>query len=83
LEGDVAVPACEYTLNVLRSPREIDIVVGSPDGVVRGIYSFEGDELVICLRHGGSEGPRPKTFTTGVDPDLIQIRLRNSAKPPP
>jgi len=25
----------------------------------------------------------PKTFTTGVDPDLIQIRLRNSAKPPP
>jgi uncharacterized protein (TIGR03067 family) len=80
-EGDEALPACEYILNVLRSPREIDIVVGPPDGRVRGIYEFEGDDLVICLRHGGSEGPRPKTFKTGVDPDLIQIRLRRNDKP--
>jgi uncharacterized protein (TIGR03067 family) len=81
-EGDEAMPACDYTLNVLRNPREIDIVVGPPDGLVRGIYSFEADELVICFRHGGSKGPRPKTFTTGADPDLIQIRLRNSTQPP-
>lgn len=82
-EADEALPACEYALNVLRNPREIDIVVGQPDGLVRGIYSFESDELVICLRHGGSEGPRPKTFDTGVDPDLIQIRLRRADKPRP
>lgn len=82
-EGGEALPACAYVLDVLRSPREIDIVVGPPDGLVRGIYSFDGDDLVICLRHGGSEGPRPETFSTGVDPDLIQIRLRRSDKPQP
>jgi len=81
-EGDESLPAYEYILNVLRSPREIDIVVGPPDGRVRGIYAFEDDDLVICLRHGGSEGPRPKTINTGVDPDLIQIRLRRNDKPP-
>jgi uncharacterized protein (TIGR03067 family) len=82
-EGGEAMPACAYVLDVLRSPREIDIVVGPPDGLVRGIYSFNGDDLVICLRHGGSEGPRPKAFNTGVDPDLIQIRLRRADKSQP
>lgn len=82
-EADEALPACEYALNVLRSPREIDTVVGPPDGRVRGIYSFEGDDLLICLRHGGSEGPRPKTFDTGDDPDLIHVRLRRIDKSRP
>jgi uncharacterized protein (TIGR03067 family) len=50
----------EYTLNLKRSPAEVDIVFpGSTAGAMIGIVKRDGDDLVLCF---GPAGARPAKF---------------------
>lgn len=49
-----------YTLKPSASPKEIDL--SGPDGLTRGVYKAEGDELWLCV--GDAKGRRPPGFET-------------------
>jgi len=56
-----------------KSPKTIDLTAKAV--IIRGIYKFEGDELVLCLSIGAN---RPTDFTTKVGGDTELFTLKRS-----
>ena len=54
--------------------RRID-VISRDDRILRGIYRFEGDQLVIC-QQSKPEEPRPDTFEARAGSGRMLIRLK-------
>jgi len=65
-----------FKLNWEKKPREIDLEL--PDGVGRGIYDLDGDNLKII--HGEVEQERPKEFVSKPDSKLILLVLKREKK---
>lgn len=62
-----------YRLDPTTNPRQID-VINEYDRLLRGIYRFEGDQLVVCLQHQDG-GPRPVRFEALDHSNLVVLRL--------
>jgi uncharacterized protein (TIGR03067 family) len=54
-----------FTLDPSQKPAAIDIRPAKEKKVVRGIYKFEKDQLLICFAKDGKE--RPKEFASSQD----------------
>jgi uncharacterized protein (TIGR03067 family) len=69
--------AASFTLDPMKTPKELDITDVTVSGGgeeeqksahTRGIYKFEGDELVLALTLGnGKDFPRPTEFSPSAD----------------
>jgi uncharacterized protein (TIGR03067 family) len=68
-----------YRIDPSKSPRRIDLFTRD-DRILRGIYQFEGDILVICLQPDESKN-LPHAFSPSDDADLILIRLKALSAP--
>ena len=74
---------CSYEIDAAKSPKQLDFTPpkeSHQDSPILGIYEVKGEELKLCLRHGGSSAGRPTEFSTKPDSDLILIVLKR-AKP--
>jgi uncharacterized protein (TIGR03067 family) len=69
IEGD-------YKVDSAQSPKHLDFVLPKESKPIQGIYKLSGDELRVCLRHGGSSEGRPTKFVTKVDSQLILVVFR-------
>ncbi len=68
-----------YRIDPSRNPRRIDLFTRD-DRILRGIYKFENDNLVICLQP--AEGKDlPQEFSPPDGSDLILIRLKPISAP--
>jgi uncharacterized protein (TIGR03067 family) len=68
-----------YRLDPSKSPRRIDLFTRD-DRILRGIYKFENDNLVLCLQP--DEGKEvPQDFASPDSSDLILVRLKALPKP--
>ncbi len=65
-----------YRLDVATEPAAIDVTTEGRTGTEQGICEVEGNTLKLCLATRG--GPRPTTFATRKDTDLILIVLRRA-----
>ena len=63
-----------YRIDPSRTPRRIDLFTRD-DRILRGIYQFEGDNLVICLQPDESKN-LPTGFSSVDGADLILIRVK-------
>lgn len=70
-----------YRLNPSTNPRQID-VINDDDRLLRGIYRFEGDQLVVCLQHQ-ENGPRPERFEAPDKSSLVVLRMNLVDPNPP
>jgi uncharacterized protein (TIGR03067 family) len=66
-EGDrVTTPGgstCRFRLDPLKEPKELDLLEANTDSAqFHAIFTFEGNQLVICFNTCLS--PRPRSFTT-------------------
>ncbi len=68
-----------YRIDPSRNPRRIDLFTRD-DRVLRGIYQFEGDNLVICLQPDESKN-LPTGFSSADGADLILIRVKTLSAP--
>lgn len=70
-----------YRIDPTTDPRQID-VINEYDRILRGIYRFEGDQLVVCLQHK-EDGARPAKFEAPEHSNLVLLRLNlvNSQTP--
>lgn len=67
-----------FRINTSTTPREIE-VIDRDDNVLKGIFKFEDDDLIICLaRH--ENGARPDAFVSPVGSDRLLFRLRLPAE---
>ncbi len=67
-----------FRVNPAATPSQIDATVF--DGVLRGIYAFDGDILQVCLAKR-EDGPRPTDFTADSGSDRRLFRLKLAPKP--
>lgn len=63
-----------YRIDPTRTPRQMDITTQF-DTVLRGIYTFEGDRLLICVAKS-EEAPRPTAFEAPQGSKQMLYRLR-------
>ena len=63
-----------FRIDPSQNPRRID-VISRDDRILRGIYRFEGDELVIC-QQSKPEEPRPDTFEARAGSGRMLLRLK-------
>ena len=63
-----------YRIDPSKTPRRIDLFTRD-DRILRGIYKFENDNLIICLQPGEGKD-LPQEFTSPDGSDLILIRLK-------
>jgi len=63
-----------FRIDPSQNPRRID-VISRDDRILRGIYRFEGDELVICQQTKPEE-PRPDTFEARAGSGRMLLRLK-------
>jgi uncharacterized protein (TIGR03067 family) len=63
-----------YRLDPSKSPRRIDLFTRD-DRILRGIYKFENDNLILCLQPD-EEKVVPQEFSSPDSSDLILIRLK-------
>ena len=63
-----------FRIDPSQSPRRID-VISRDDRILRGIYRFEGDQLVIC-QQSKPEEPRPDTFEARAGSGHMLLRLK-------
>lgn len=69
--------AWTLTLDATQSPKTLDAVnVGNKASVFRGIYRFEGNDLIICWRGPQQSPERPTSFEAGVQGVWYQIYRR-------
>lgn len=71
-----------YRINPAADPRWIDLITET-DKLLKGVYKFDGDELVICLQN--KEGaPRPGGFEapSGSNRVVMKMHLLSSASVP-
>jgi uncharacterized protein (TIGR03067 family) len=72
-----ASDAWNLTLDLGKKPRTIDARhVDNANSLFRGIYRFEGDNLIICWRGAGADPERPTEFTAGVREVWYQVYKR-------
>ena len=75
------------TVNPKKSPKTIDNLHESGDEKGKkqyGIYKLEGDKFTVCITHaGGTEGDRPKEFTTKDSTNVLFVfeRVKEDKKP--
>jgi uncharacterized protein (TIGR03067 family) len=62
-----------YRIDPTKSPLQIDLVTRN-DRIFRGIYKFEGENLVLCLQPGDSAS-RPSEFSVSEGSDRILATL--------
>jgi hypothetical protein len=73
-----------FRLNPATTPRQIDLTTQF-DEVQKGIYRFEGDQLVLCVNQA-ADGDRPSDFAApaGSKNKLVTLRMvARSPKPEP
>lgn len=70
--GDVSLRA--YRINPATTPRQIDFTT-EDDQIQKGIYRFEGDDLLICYSKDPSAA-RPPDFTSEFGSNRVFYRLR-------
>ena len=63
-----------FRIDPSETPRRID-VISRDDRILRGIYRFEGDQLVIC-QQSKPEEPRPDTFEARAGSGRMLLRLK-------
>ena len=63
-----------FRIDPSENPRRID-VISRDDRILRGIYRFEGDQLVIC-QQSKPEEPRPDTFEARAGSGRMLLRLK-------
>ena len=68
-----------YRIDPSKSPRRIDLFTRD-DRILRGIYKFEGDNLVICLQPD-ENGNVPAEFSAPDGSDMILVRLKALSAP--
>jgi uncharacterized protein (TIGR03067 family) len=68
-----------YILNPSKSPRQIDLIT-QDERILKGIYKFEGDELIVCYSNRESD-PRPEAFGSPEASFRILITLKVSGEP--
>lgn len=69
-----------YTLDSTKTPKQIDATTVGKPGVVKGVYSLDGDTLRMCFAHQG--GQRPDGFATQQGSDcLLMVLKRGVAEP--
>lgn len=64
---------CSCKINSEPSPKHLDFTPPGEKKPVLGIYEAKGDELKLCLRHGGSSEGRPTEFATKAGSKLVLI----------
>jgi uncharacterized protein (TIGR03067 family) len=70
-----------YRINPAASPREIDLITQF-DTILKGIYTFEDDRLVVCTAKTEDE-PRPTTFNAPTGSGRVLYTLRTIPNDPP
>jgi uncharacterized protein (TIGR03067 family) len=68
-----------FRIDPSQTPRRID-VISRDDRILRGIYRFEGDQLVIC-HQSKPEEPRPDTFEARTGSGRMLLRLQLASDP--
>lgn len=63
-----------YRINPAAVPMQIDFTT-EDDRIQRGIYRFEGDELVLCYAKNDG-APRPDSFASPAGSNLVLARLK-------
>ena len=63
-----------FRIDPSQNPRRID-VISRDDRILRGIYRFDGDQLVIC-QQSKPEEPRPDTFEAPAGSGRMLLRLK-------
>lgn len=64
-DGDMVKSKGAYKLDAAKNPKEFDVVPGAgpyKGKTLKGIYKFDGDQLIYCL--AGPELDRPKEFAS-------------------
>ncbi|APW62673.1 TIGR03067 domain-containing protein [Paludisphaera borealis] len=69
-----------YRIDPATSPKEIDLITQF-DTILKGIYTFEGDQLVVCTTKSEDE-PRPMVFEAPVGSRRVLYTLK-TVKPEP
>jgi uncharacterized protein (TIGR03067 family) len=69
-----------FRVNPTTTPAQID-VINQLDTELKGIYRFEGDELVLCL-HNSEDGARPSDFSAPAGSNNTLMRLQMSEPAP-
>ncbi len=62
-----------FRLDPSKSPRQLDLI-NRHERIYRGIYKFEGENLVVCLERG-ADGPRPIDFEVKEGSERLLFRL--------
>jgi uncharacterized protein (TIGR03067 family) len=62
---------CSYGIDATKSPKHLDFTPPKEKEPILGIYEIKGDDLKLCLRHGGSSAGRPTEFSAKPDSELI------------
>jgi len=70
-----------YRVDPTKTPSEIDVTTLF-DSVLKGIYHFQGDNLLICLNKS-EDDPRPEQFEAPAGSDRMLIHLTLSTEDPP
>jgi uncharacterized protein (TIGR03067 family) len=68
-----------YKLDVTVSPRGIDMLNGENKVMSRGVYKFDGDELIWCYVRS-TDGDRPAGFASKPGSKAILLRLKKVAE---
>jgi uncharacterized protein (TIGR03067 family) len=63
-----------YRIDPSKTPRRIDLFTRD-DRILRGIYKFESDSLIMCLQPGEGKD-LPQEFSSPAGSDLILVRLK-------
>ncbi len=63
-----------YRIDPAQSPKQIDLTTQF-DTVLKGIYTFEGDRLLVCVAKQ-EDDPRPTAFEASGGSDRILYRLK-------
>lgn len=70
-DGDTVKSKGTFKLDETKNPKEFDVMPGAgpyKGKTLKGIYKFEGDQLIYCI--AGPDLDRPKTFASPVGSKL-------------
>jgi uncharacterized protein (TIGR03067 family) len=70
-----------YRLDPTKSPSEIDVTT-QMDSVLKGIYTFEGDRLTICVAKNDDD-ERPSSFDAPGGSDRLLVNMQLAKDDPP
>jgi uncharacterized protein (TIGR03067 family) len=79
---DKEPPGFRLRLDPSKNPKAVDMIKstpGSPDEVIKGIYTFENDTLKICRGLAASQ-ERPNQFATWPDTNYFVVTWKKQTK---